>query len=216
MSIWGNIPEWLSVVIALLALLGFTVGERERSILRKRNIASDNENNLSSVVGENNQNAITENDIDIRAELYSRILIGIMLGVALGPLFSWVCSGSFQGDFYYSLPYKSQVTSKAMINVFSAIILSTLLSFVYFRVNPRLTSIFVHWAERFVFSYVGFWFILLFAYVEPDSETHIYFLHTETFRNILICVITFMLVGFSSTPIDWIIYLTSKFGVKKP
>lgn len=207
MNIWGSIPDWLSFVLALLVFFGFAVNQREKLILEKKDIAKGNESD---------PNSITEINVDIRAELYSRILIGIMLGVALVPIYSWVYSGSYQGDsFYYSIPYETENITKSTIAVISAMILSVFLSFVYFRAYPKLSSIFVHWAERFAFSYVGFWFILLFAYLRSNSETHTYFLDIDKFMSIVISVIMLVLVGFPSTPIDWIIHLTSKFGAKK-
>ncbi len=40
MGVWGSIPEWISLVITLLAFFGFAINQRESSILEKKNIAS--------------------------------------------------------------------------------------------------------------------------------------------------------------------------------
>jgi hypothetical protein len=72
MNACGSIPDRVSVVIGFPALL-LIKAEREKLILRKRNVSASDGNNPSSVNYKNKVSAIAENNVDIRAELYSRI-----------------------------------------------------------------------------------------------------------------------------------------------
>src|SRR4051812_34597720 len=94
---WGSIPDWVSVVISLLALIGFVIVEREKLIFKIHRSKSENSSNNA----ENEQKWLNENNIDIRAELYSRILIGIMFGVALSPILVWASFSFFPHQYDY-------------------------------------------------------------------------------------------------------------------
>jgi len=204
---WGSVPDWLSVLLAFLALLGFVIVERERLILGKRSLNNTSENSGSESDTENGQSRLTENNVDNRAKLYSRILIGIIFGVALSPIFSWASSGLFPTDQYN---YDIRNTAETTLTALFSIILSLLLTFIYFRAYRRLASVFVHWAERLAFSYLGFWVILGFSWWRQSSTTDIYYIEPFPITTVLTSVIMFLLIGFPSTPIDWIIYLVGK------
>ncbi len=141
---WGSIPDWLSVAIALVALMAFFIAERDRLVLKRRNSGNrhGNDSFLDGIDKEQAKSA--ETSIDIRAELYSRILLGTILGGALSPIFAGV--------------YAHVATTVVVLLAFT---LSSLLTFIYFRAYSGWKSVFVHWAERLAISFVGFSVIAL-------------------------------------------------------
>jgi len=182
---WGTIPDWINVAIAFLALLLFVIVEKEKIVLKK---------NLSN----NQSSTIIESGVKIRAELYSRIFIGTIIGLSLTPIYSWVFSELSQDEII-----NFEIEGTAI--VISAIILSTITSFIYFKFYATWASIFVHWIERLVISYFFFFYIFLSIFPTKNIETSKYYLHYDTFFNVPSCIFMFLLIGFPSTPMDWII-----------
>lgn len=208
MNYWGTIPDWINVVIALFAFVGFIIVERERLIFKLRNDPQNKvENSFTPTNAENRKPDFLEDTVDFRAGLYSRILVGIILGLALGPIYSWAFSGLLQTNEGSDYALNS---TRLIATVVSAFAFSTLLSFVHLRTSPRWASGFVHWVERLALSFFGFALILnnadIGVQLHNDGVNNlIYHLDYDSFSNLIICVIMFIIVGFPSTPIDWII-----------
>lgn len=208
MNIWGSIPDWLSFFVALISLINLFAVERAKS---NPEICNSNSTPCYEVVQSKIEDylpGLKETDIEFRAALYSRALIGIIFGIALSPTLSWL-SIKFFSHNDYDFSFRSNAESTLII-LFS-IFLSIFLTLIYFRTYQKWTTIFVRWAERFAISYISFFVIVsIFSYWGYHSDLKIYYINSYRFVNIPICIIMFILISFSSTPIDWIINLKNK------
>jgi hypothetical protein len=208
MTSWGSVPEWLEVLFAFIAFLGFVKVEREKLATAKGTVSGDSMGSASSPDNEVNHGSLTELYVGARAGLYSRILIGIVFGIALGSIYSWVLAGSFQDGEPPS--YATKLTMEYAALAASAIALSTFLSLVFFHAGASWTSMFVHWTERLIFSFLGFGVIFLFAWIGNDYQAKTYYLYSDFLINVLMSSLLFLLIGFRSTPVDRLTVLVNQ------
>ncbi len=79
-----------------------------------------------------------------------------------------------------------------------------------------MASLFVHWIERFAISYLGLWLIILvFTSWGWDMDDKYYF-GSQPGVHIVICIIMFLLISFSTTPVDWLIHKVTNEKAKIP
>jgi len=202
---WGSVADWLNVTFAGISLFILYITQRDKLLSRR----SNRNNNLPD--GEEDAEAhIPERHIQIRTELYSRILIGIVFGIALSPLFALVSSKLFPAIEEYN--YSAQNNAQTLLAVVFAVIMSFLLTFVYYSAYPQWESVFVHFVERLAVSFIGFWIVLAgFSSWDKNPMTDVVSISTYPLENVITSVILFLLIGFSTTPIDWLVSLVAKF-----
>ena len=199
MASLSSITDWPTLTVALVGVLLYVVAERDRLGITKRTASADNEGKPL---------APSEPYVRVLAAIYSRVLIGIVFGVALGNTYAGLVSGSFRDEG--SGLFQTQLAMQWAALAVSAVALSTVFSIAYGRAYASWTSRFVGWTERLVFSFVGFGVIFLFAWFDYDRQAETYHLATVSLVNVVMSSAVFLVAGFPSTPVDWAVALVNK------
>lgn len=203
---YGSVADWFNVLIALIAMGGFIIVEHERLLAwlnrtARQRTSEQKENRL------NQDSQITpdieEYDVDLRAKIYSLILVGVIFGLAASEAFFWITSRFYEIEGY-----------EAVTSLIFSILLSTIFSILNLRYSRTLVSVFVHWVERLAASYFCLVFILIndyYVYSGKDSTTISY----STTFVVIVHIVIFLLIGFPTTPIDWIITVIKRLTKRK-
>jgi len=196
---WGTIPDWVNVLLALISLLGFFY-------MRDKNDNVENKpynNKANMVVNDTDKSNIldfNEKSSCFRFELYKRVLIGIILGFAIGPLDEIVLRVYYHGITTFD--YWIVSNNLFFINSIILILISLLITIRYHtKMHYR---IFVETIERAFVSLVVLLFLNCFIFLKSSSSKEV----DLDYDVLMICIISsflIVLIGFRKTPIDVIV-----------
>jgi hypothetical protein len=178
---WGSVPGWISVAIAFAALFLFLIVERDRLVLKQAKEKANDSDQASASNSKRKEGAAASLRTNLRAALYSRILIGVILGIALIPIYSVAFSGLYTSDSAHD--YSAIRDTMTLVNLLAGISLSTIVSFVYLRTHDSWSGMFVSWVERFAIAFVCMLVISIDFGVreDPDSARYVTYAYDPYF-----------------------------------
>jgi hypothetical protein len=194
-----TISDLISIIISAVALVLFVIVERNKLGLGKKRKPSKGKISESQL-------QLSEPeliDIEARAQLYSRILIGVILGISLGNLYVRYANThlqSLEGNYYFHLT--------------AASLLSLALTLLFIRNSPSLLSFFVHFSERFLIIYYYLYKVSSFVVCDRifmvDGSVEIKCRNHFWLENLLATVALMILISYPVTPFDWALSLSKR------
>ena len=182
-----------------ISLILYVVAERDKFNFKRRDNEPNTTTSMPSAVG------LGET---IRLLIYTRILIGIIVGFALNSFAVWLFLNyvKFEQLYHFQLPSGNL---KVALSLGFAIVLGSFFSLVYLHLSPSRQSFYVHWSERSILSFILMAIFFANYYVTTDQfgETVVYF---STYNALLVIALLMLLVSFPVTPVDLILL-----GIKK-
>jgi hypothetical protein len=191
----GELASWISAVATVVSLILFVVAERSKLNFRRKNQQQNSP--PSTLINVNS-------DDNLRSLIYTRILIGIIIGLALDRFCVWLFLNYGKVSiFQFQLGQLNLGTLRVSLSFSFAILLGTFFSFVYIRFSPGIQLFFNHWFERTIISliFMSTFFGNYDVYFNDYGPT----LTHNTYSSIIIIALLIVLISFSATPMDFIL-----------
>lgn len=188
----GEIGTWVGNGITLLSLILFVVVERERLFSRKKARQQNPTSNLIDI-------GILGN---LRPLVYTRILLGLILGFAINRLLVWLLLNyATLGGFLYNLN-QPLVVMKVLISSSLAVLFGLFFELVFVRYSADFKRFYYHWFERTIFIFVVLSIHIESFSVRPDNYGNFSVFGQSAFWSLLVGVLIMLFVSFPLSPLE--------------
>jgi hypothetical protein len=198
----SEIGTWVGNAITTLSVILFIIVERDR--LFSRNKAKQTEPISSNLV----DIGLIDN---LRSLIYTRILVGLIIGFAINRLLVWVFIEYSKFDGLFSNLEIPLTVLRVSISSALAVLFGLFFGLLYVRFSHNLKTFYHHWIERTIVALILFGILAETYSVNWDGYENIVYGATP-FLSMFFGVLIMLLLSFPLSPLEIVTVIIKKWN----